>query len=77
MRDEILRVLAEIRPELDFCSSTSFIEDGMLDSMDIAALTAALDKRYAISIQGTDIVPEHFKNIEAIAGLLQEYGVSI
>ena len=56
MEAKILSILSEIRPEFDFTGSSDFVEDGMLDSFDIAALVAELDKVYAISIDGVDIV---------------------
>jgi acyl carrier protein len=68
-------ILKEIRPEFDFTASNDFMADGMLDSFDMVALVAALDKTYGISIQGTEIVPENFQNLQAIEILLRKYGV--
>jgi acyl carrier protein len=68
-------ILKEIRPEFDFAASSDFIADGMLDSFDLMALVATLDKTYGISIQGTDIVPENFKNLQTIGALLRQSGV--
>jgi acyl carrier protein len=68
-------ILKEIRPEFDFSASSDFIADGMLDSFDMMTLVATLDKTYGISIQGTDIVPENFKNLETIGALLRQCGV--
>ena len=70
-------ILKEIRPEFDFSASSDFIADGMLDSFDMVTLVATLDKTYGISIQGTDIVPENFKNLEAIEALLRQCGVQL
>ena len=72
----VAEILKEIRPEFDFTASNDFMADGMLDSFDMVTLVAALDKNYGISIQGTDIVPENFKNLETIEGLLRQCGVS-
>ena len=47
----------------------------MLDSFDMVTLVATLDKTYGISIEGTDIVPENFKNLQTIEALLRQYGV--
>lgn len=47
----------------------------MLDSFDVVTLVATLDKNFNISIQGTDIVPENFKNLETINALLHKSGV--
>jgi acyl carrier protein len=71
----IAEILKEIRPEFDFTASNDFIVDGMLDSFDMVTLVATLDKNFGISIQGTDIVPENFKNLQAIEELLRKSGV--
>jgi acyl carrier protein len=71
----ILEILKEIRPEFDFAASNDFMADGLLDSFDMITLVAALDKNFGISIQGTDIIPENFTNIQTIEGLLRQSGV--
>jgi len=71
----VLEILKEIRPEFDFAASQDFISDGMLDSFDMITLVSALDKNYGISIDGTDIVPENFQNVETIATLIRKCGV--
>ncbi len=71
----VLEILKEIRPEFDFATSQDFIGDGMLDSFDMVTLVSTLDKNFNISIQGTDIVPEHFQNVGTIEALLRKSGV--
>jgi acyl carrier protein len=73
----VTEILKEIRPEFDFTSSTDFIADGMLDSFDVITLVSALDKNYSISIQGTDIVPENFQNLQALETLLRKNGARL
>ncbi len=70
-------ILKDIRPEFDFSASNDFIADGMLDSFDMVTLVATLDKTYGISIQGTDIVPENFKNLQTIEALLRQSGAQL
>ena len=70
-------ILKDIRPEFDFAASSDFMADGMLDSFDMVTLVATLDKTYGISIQGTDIVPENFKNLQTIQTLLRQCGVQL
>jgi len=67
-------MLKEIRPEEDFSASTDFIGDGLLDSFDLLMLVSALDRRYGISIAGTDILPENFRNLGTIRALLRRSG---
>jgi acyl carrier protein len=71
----ISELLRTIRPEFDFDACDDFIGSGMLDSFDMVTLVAALDKTFGISIDGTEIVPEHFKNLQTIQALLARHGI--
>ncbi|MBD8881900.1 MULTISPECIES: acyl carrier protein [Rhodanobacter] len=71
----ILDILSGIRPEFDFSASQDYLADGMLDSFDMLALVSDLDSEFGIRIEGTQIVPENFCNLQAIRLLLGRYGV--
>lgn len=71
----VSEILNGIRPEFDFTASNDFLEDGMLDSFDMVMLVSELDKNFGISIEGADIVPENFKNVQTIEALLSKNGV--
>ncbi len=74
MKSKIIAVLNDIRPEFDFNEPVdNFIEAGMLDSFDLVTLVTSLDEVFEISIDGTDILPENFSNIESILNLLNKY----
>jgi acyl carrier protein len=74
MKSKIIAILNDIRPEFDFNEPVdNFIEAGMLDSFDLVTLVTSLDEAFEISIDGTDIVPENFSNIESILNLLNKY----
>lgn len=75
MTEKINEILKSIRPEFDFVGVDDFFEEGMLDSFDLVTLVAELDKNFNIHIDGLDIVPENFLNIEAIEALLKKNGV--
>lgn len=75
--NDILELLAELRPEFDFTDSDDFIADGLLDSFDIVSLTDMLEEKYDISIDGLDIVPENFCSAEALAALVEKSGGQI
>ena len=76
MKKKIVDFLTEIRPEFDFTASNNFIEEGMLDSFDIVSLVASLDEEYGISIDGIEILPENFSNVDSIYQLLIKNGVT-
>lgn len=70
MKEKILQMLTEIRPEYDFANSSNFIEEGILDSFGIVSLVVSLDEEFGISIDGIDIIPENFYSLESIYQLL-------
>ena len=74
MREQIIKILSELRPEFDFDQQIDFIEEGMLDSFDIVSLVSELDATYGISIDGMDILPENFASVESIEQLLIKNG---
>jgi len=76
MKEQIIKILTELRPEFDFSQEgLNFIEEGMLDSFDIVNLVNELDQTFGISIKGVDILPENFSTIDAIVNLLNNNGV--
>ncbi len=75
--NEILEILADIRPEHDFASSEDYIEDGLLDSFDIISLIDIIQENYGATVDGLDIVPENFCSAEAIAALIRKSGGNI
>jgi acyl carrier protein len=76
MRNKILQVLSDIRPEFNFSESSNFISEGLLDSFDIVQLVTALDEEYNISIDGMDILPENFASVNTITDILIKNGVT-
>lgn len=71
MEKEILSILIEARPESDFSSSSNFIADGLLDSMDMIVLIGEIEEHFKVVIEGTAIVPDNFVSVETIALLIK------
>jgi len=77
MKQQIIEILTELRPEFDFSKNNDFIQAGMLDSFDVITLVNTLDEKFGISIDGIDVVPENFSSVERIEVLLKKNGVNI
>jgi acyl carrier protein len=73
MKNKLYLILENIRPEVDFRSTTNFISEGYLDSFDIVSLVAAIDEEFNISIDGSDILPENFETIDSISSLVTKF----
>ena len=75
--DKILDILNEIHPEFNYENSSDFIEDALLDSYDVIELVARLEEVYEIQIDGMDILPEYFCDLEAIKRIIVKNGGSV
>lgn len=74
MKEKIIEILTELRPEFDFTEDVNFIEEGMLDSFDVVSLVDELEEQFGIKIDGVDILPENFSTIDSIVALLKKSG---
>ena len=71
MRDTILELLADIVEGVDFDTCTTLIDDGLLSSLDIIQLIGALNDEFDISIPATEIIPDNFNSVDAMAAMVK------
>ncbi len=72
MKERILEILAEIRPEFDFTDSEDYVEDGYLDSFDIVTVIDELEKEFGIIVDGLEVIPENFATVDTIEALVNK-----
>ena len=72
-RQKLLDVLAEVRENVDFDGETALVEDGLIDSLDLTQIIAALDDAFNVHIEPGDIEPENFNSAEAMLALVNRY----
>lgn len=71
MNQKILDILHAIQPAADFAASTDFLEDGLIDSMDVIMITTALEAEFGIAVPGDWIMPDNFASVERLAALVE------
>jgi acyl carrier protein len=74
---EVIAILNDIRPGEDFSGTDDFFAKGVLDSLDLTTLVAAIEGRYNVFIDVEEMIPENFRNLAAIRAVLGRHGVSI
>lgn len=70
MKEEIIAILNGLRPEFDFSEPVDFIEEGMLDSFDVVNLVDSIETKFSVIVDGLDIIPENFSNIDSIVDVI-------
>ena len=58
--DELLEILSDMHPEVDFETCDSLIDDGILDSFDIVSLISEISENFDVVISAENIIPENF-----------------
>ena len=69
--EELLNILNEMHPDVDFAAEEHLIDDMILDSMDIVSLITEISETYDVTITARDIVPENFNSAKALYALTQ------
>ena len=71
MKKQIIEILSEICPGIDFETETALIDDGLIDSLDIVAVVTALMEAFDVELGVDDLTPENFNSVEAIEELIE------
>ncbi len=69
--DQLLEILSDLHPEIDFEDYTTLIDDGILDSFDIVSLISEINETFDVVISAEHIVPENFNSAEALYALIE------
>ena len=71
MMKELLLLLKEIKPDVDFINCDELIESGELDSLDIIEIIDAIETHYSIELDPNDIDPDNFQSLAKIEKLIR------
>ena len=69
--EQLLAILKEIRPDVDFEAEEDLIGKGILDSLDIMEIVAELGDAFGITLSPADIVPPNFHSAQALWEMIE------
>ena len=68
---ELLEILENLHPEVDFETAETLIDDKVLDSFDIVTIVAEIDAEYDVQIPAVELTPENFNSAKALYALVE------
>ena len=71
MYNKVLALLQEEYPEVDFTSSDELVDEGILDSLTLTGIIAALSMEFDIEIPYDEIIEENFNSVEVMAEMVE------
>ena len=69
--EELLEILNDIQPGVDFENEKHLIDDHLLDSLSIISLVAELGDTFDVTIPAVEIIPDNFNSTEAMMEMIQ------
>lgn len=73
MEKKLLELLSGEYPDIDFEASEELVDDGILDSLTLTGVLAAISAEFDIMLPYEDIIPENFNSVAAMARLIERY----
>lgn len=70
--EELMEILEEIRPDVDFEGEKSLIDDKILSSFDILSIISEISDAFEITLTPAEIIPANFNSAEALWNMVCE-----
>lgn len=71
MKEKVLAVLERECPDIDFTASDKLVTDGILDSLALTSIIAALTMEFDIAIPYEEIVETNFDSLDGLAAMVE------
>ncbi|MBR5426027.1 MAG: acyl carrier protein [Clostridiales bacterium] len=70
--DELIAILKDIHPDVDYATATNLIDGKILDSFDVISLVSEIADKFDVVISAEYMVPENFNSAQALWDLIQK-----
>ena len=70
--DELIAILKDIHPDVDYETATNLIDGKILDSFDIISLVSEINDKFDVVISAEYMIPENFNSAKALWDLIQK-----
>lgn len=69
--EELLEILEDINPDIDYENCDSLIDDNLLDSFAILSIVSELQDAFDITITPAEIIPDNFNSAKALWAMVE------
>ncbi|MBE5908852.1 MAG: acyl carrier protein [Lachnospiraceae bacterium] len=71
VKEELLEILEELHPDIDFAEEEQLIDDKLLDSFDVVTLVTEIGSAFDVELTAADMVPENFNSVDAMVAMIE------
>ncbi len=70
--EELIEILEDLHPEVDFDECDTLIDDKILDSFDIVTIVTEVNEVFDVAIPAEELIPDNFNSAKAIWELIEK-----
>ena len=71
MREQILEILQDLMPNVDFEKATTLADDGIIDSINVVNIVTEIAIAFDVQIPFEALVNENFNSVDSIVKLVE------
>ena len=69
--EELIEILEEIQPGVDYSTCTTLIDDHILDSFGILSLVSEIEDAFDVEVAPAELVAENFNSAESLWAMIK------
>lgn len=69
--EELMEILEEICPEVDFETEKALVDDKVLSSFDILSIVSEISEAFDVKITTAEVIPANFNSAEGLWNMIQ------
>lgn len=69
--NELMEILEDICPDVDFENETALVDDKILSSFDILSIISEISETFDITLSPAEIIPENFNSAQSLWTMIE------
>lgn len=69
--NELMEILEDICPDVDFENETALVDDKVLSSFDILSIISEISETFDITLSPAEIIPENFNSAKSLWSMIE------
>lgn len=68
--EQLLEILNQLHPDVDFTAVDDLYEEGVLDSLDMVRLVTEISQTFDVDVPPEELIPDNFQNVNTIMEMI-------
>lgn len=68
--EQLIEILEDIEPGVDYATCTTLIDDHILDSFGILSLVSEIEDAFEVEVSPAELVPDNFNSAERLWNMI-------